>query len=594
MGKKVLIIFSLFFFFCFSFYSKDKMEKTPIRETSLIGNNSFSVEEVLKGAGWDFTKRQLKKKKLMMTEEECVELSESISSFYKREGFFDVSVIKNQKDKIFEIIIEEGKPYIITFIKTATESEDEASHRIVKETMDRINLKEGNRFRIEDYESAKAELEKAFGNSGYPFVKVIEKAEVNVKEKDVSISYSIEEGQQATFGKTTFEGIVHTEEKILRKLLKYKEGEIYQVSKIEETKEALYSTGLFDIVTIKVKKPDEFNSAPIKIILKEGRHRKVKLSAGYGADEKLRFQAGFETLRLFDRCLTAGFNFKKSNLEESYEFHLIRPYAVSDYSGYVRARKQASYWVQTQFDTTSLTAGIERKFSSFSASFDINYEEIRKIKFSHPSPPIKDNALEPETLFVRFNVIHNKTDNFWDPSRGRVLQFGIEGDRVSNGVKFGKFWVDFRKYYSLKNHSVLAFKFKAASLATRSSIVEVPYPYRFFTGGQMRLRGYRFSSISPLSDNFSLEGGKGLFESSVEYRFPFRDNFKGVVFFETGRATRKSNPFAGDAHFKSDIGFGIRYLTPVGPVGMDIAFRLNKAEYSSSPFQIALFIGYAF
>jgi translocation and assembly module TamA len=110
----------------------------------------------------------------------------------------------------------------------------------------------------------------------------------------------------------------------------------------------------------------------------------------------------------------------------------------------------------------------------------------------------------------------------------------------------------------------------------------------------MRLRGYRFSSISPLSSNLSLEGGKGLVESSIEYRFPFRDDFKGVVFLESGKATRKSNPFETGEPLKNDIGFGLRYITPVGPVGMDIAFRLNKAEHSSSPFQIALFIGYSF
>jgi len=594
MGKKILTLFFIFLLSSSALWAKEEQKKPPKKVVVISGNKTFSTENLLKSCGVEFRKTQLKREKLKMTEEECVEFSENISGFYKREGFFDVLVAKNQNEGSFEITIDEGKEYNVTSIKISTSKDNEESRKIALTAHSAIAIKEGKRFRIEDYENAKSVLEKTFGDQGFPFVKVSEKAEVNVKEKSVAVSFSIDEGEKATFGKTTFEGIIHTEENILRKLLKYNEGEIYQVSKIEETKEALYSTSLFDVVTIKVNKPDENKLVPIKIILKEGRSKKVKFSFGYGADEKFRVQAGFETLRLFDKCITAGFNLKKSSLEESYEFHLIRPYAISDYSGYFRARKQTLYWVQTEFETTLLTAGIERKFSQITASFDINYETINKIKFTYPSPPIKDSALTPHTLFFHLNITLNKTDNIIDPSKGYFVQGGIEGDKTSNDTTFGKVWIDLRKYYSLTNGSVLAFKFKTASLESAASIAEIPYPYRFFTGGQMRLRGYRFSSISPLSSNLSLEGGKGLVESSIEYRFPFRDDFKGVVFLESGKATRKSNPFETGEPLKNDIGFGLRYITPVGPVGMDIAFRLNKAEHSSSPFQIALFIGYSF
>lgn len=594
MGKKVLIFF-LFLLFSFSALCAKKESKNgPEKVVYVTGNKTFSTENLLKSSGVEFKKSQLRKDKLKMTEEECVEFSENIAVFYKREGFFDISVEKNQKEDSFEITIDEGKEYNVVSIKFSTSGKREELKEIIVESLPLIFLREGKRFRIEDYENTKSVLEKAFGNKGFPFAKVSEKAEVNLKEKSVAVSYLIDEGEKAVFGKTTFKGIIHTEEKILRKLLKYNEGDIYQVSKIEETKKALYSTNLFDVVTIKVKKLDENKTVPIKIILKEGRHRNFKLSFGYGADEKYRVQAGFETLRLFDKCVTTGFNLKKSSLEKSHEFHLIRPYAVSEYTGYFRAKKQTLHWVQTEFETTLLTAGLERKFSKINLSFDINYEIINRIKFTYPPPPIKDSALTPETLFFRLNLALDKTDNIIDPSKGHFIQGGVEGDKISNSTNFGKVWIDLRKYSSLKNGSVLAFKLKVASLISTAEIEKIPYPYRFFTGGQMRLRGYRFSSISPLSSNFSLEGGKGLTESSIEYRFSLRDHFKGVVFIESGRATRKSLPLETEDPIKSDIGFGLRYITPVGPVGMDIAFRLNKAEYSSSPFQIALFIGYSF
>lgn len=594
MGKKVLILLLFVLLLPLPLLSKDKLDKNPRKDLVLKGNTSFARADLFKACGVECSKKQIKKNKVKVTEEECFEFVENLSGFYKREGFFDVYIEKNQNEKEFQIVIDEGKGYLIDSIEFSTSTNSLDAERILKDTKLKVLTKEGTRFRVEDYEATKSLLENCFGDEGYPFVRVLEKAEVNLKNKNVKISYSIDEGEKAVFGKTVLEGIIHTEERILRKLLQYQEGEIFQISKIEKTKETLYSTGLFDAVTIKVKKGNEPNTVLIKIILKEGRHRKIKTSIGYGADEKFRFQAGLETLRLFNRYVTAGFNLKKSSLEESYEFHLVRPYAISDWTGYLRARKQTLYWVQTDFETTLLTAGTEKKFSNLSTSFDINYEQINRIKFSYPSPPIKDNALTPQTFFIRLNFSFNKTDNLLDPSKGFFINAGIEGDKVKKCSTFAKLHFDFRKYFCVNENSVLAIKLKTATLATRNAIDEIPYPYRFFTGGQMRLRGYRFSSLSPLSENLSLEGGKGLIESSVEYRFPLRDEFKGVVFFETGRVTRKSNPFISGEPLKSDLGFGLRYLTPVGPVGMDIAFRLNRAEYSSSRFQIFLFIGYSF
>ncbi len=594
MGKKVLILLLSIFLFYLPLSSKVGTDKNLRKELILKGNTAFDRNKLLKECGVKLKKRRLNKNKIKITEAACIEFVEVLSTFYRREGFFDVSIEKSQNDKEFLVVIEEGKEYLTDKIVCTLSKNSEDAKRILNEAEEKFLLKKGKRFRVEDYEATKRLLEDTFGNEGYPFVRVVERAEVNSKEKCVKVSYSIDEQEKAVFGKTAFEGIVHTEERILRKLLQYNEGEIFQVSKIEKTKEALYSTGLFDIVTIKVKKKGEPDSVFIKIILKEGRHKKVKISLGYGADEKLRVETGLETLRLFDRHIRAGFNLKKSSLEESFRFYLVRPYAISDYSFYLTARKQTSYWVQTEFESTLLTSGIERKISNLKFSADANFETIDRIKFSYPPPRVKDNALTPHTFFIRLNFSFNKTDNLLDPSKGFFVNGEVEGSRVGNCSSFGKFLIDFRKYISINSNSVLAFRLKAGSLVTKNSIAEIPYPYRFFTGGQTKLRGYRFSSLSPLSENHSLEGGKGVVESSVEYRFPLKDEFKGIAFFETGRVTTKSNPFSKGAPFKSDTGFGLRYITPVGPVGMDIAFRLNKAEYSSSPFQIFLFVGYAF
>lgn len=595
MGTKILRLFLLvLFFLSMTLLAQEAIEESKAKQLSISGNKTFSNVTLLNFLGLDFSKRKIVKEKIKVTEPECLDITDNLFSFYRKEGFFDVSIEKNESEEAFEIAVNEGFPYTVLSIEFIYNSDSEVVQQDILKAKESIKLKEGERFRVDDYLNAKVILEETLGNDGFPFVNVSETAEVDSIKKSVRVIYKIDEGKRARFGKTNFQGIIHSEEKILRRFIKYDEGEYFSSSKVNETKDALYKSGLFDVVTIKVKKIDENGNVPLNIILKEGRHRKIKVSIGYGSDEKFRFQTQFETLRLFDRYLNAGVTLKRSSLEEIYEVHLLFPYRYNDFTPYIKAKRQTLHWVQTDFTTTILTAGVQKDFGTYEMTLDANFEKINKIEFTYPSPQIKDSALTPDTISLKFNLVRNKSDSLLDPHKGSISSLYLESSRVSNGTLFSKGTLDLRKYIPIKAEKVLAFKLRVSSLITRDSLSEIPYPYRFFTGGQMRLRGYRFSSISPLSQDGALNGGKGSCEGSIEYRFPFRDNFKGLLFFDSGRVTKTNNPFSRGEPFKSDAGFGLRYLTPVGPVGMDVAFKLNKAEYSHSNFQIALFIGYSF
>jgi outer membrane protein insertion porin family len=81
-------------------------------------------------------------------------------------------------------------------------------------------------------------------------------------------------------------------------------------------------------------------------------------------------------------------------------------------------------------------------------------------------------------------------------------------------------------------------------------------------------------------------GGAGLLELSAELRIPSYFSFLGfpissVVFLDGGDVT-----FAADQLDPKNLhwatGFGLRVVTPVGPVGLDIAYRLNRTEHDAA------------
>ena len=46
---------------------------------------------------------------------------------------------------------------------------------------------------------------------------------------------------------------------------------------------------------------------------------------------------------------------------------------------------------------------------------------------------------------------------------------------------------------------------------------------------------------------------------------------------------------------KYSPGVGLRYLSPIGPIGLDIAFPTNRISYQQdSPYQVHFSVGYSF
>ena len=92
-------------------------------------------------------------------------------------------------------------------------------------------------------------------------------------------------------------------------------------------------------------------------------------------------------------------------------------------------------------------------------------------------------------------------------------------------------------------------------------------------------------------------GGEAELIASLELRFPlpiYYKNIGGVVFMDAGNVFFKiHNMDLGQ--LKYSPGFGLRYLSPIGPVGIDIAFPTNRINYErDSPYQIHFTVGYAF
>lgn len=233
-----------------------------------------------------------------------------------------------------------------------------------------------------------------------------------------------------------------------------------------------------------------------------------------------------------------------------------------------------------------------------------------------PNDQLNVDKVFPRVQLSMFSgsVIRSTRDDAFEPTRGTLASFDVTfaPRAIGSAVGFVKgSWQAFgyKQIPALRNSVLaagvrlgLAFGFPQTALNEEGTPVaieqELPASERFFAGGDTTVRGYaldRLGSASVLDPNGISNGGNGLFIGNLELRVPVK--WIGVAaFIDTGNVFAK----VSGMHFselRSGAGFGIRWRSPVGPLRVDLAWKLNPMTFNGvreSRFAWYVTIGQAF
>jgi len=119
----------------------------------------------------------------------------------------------------------------------------------------------------------------------------------------------------------------------------------------------------------------------------------------------------------------------------------------------------------------------------------------------------------------------------------------------------------------------------------------VPSDELFYLGGTASVRGYEENMLFTSTAGES-QTGINSFDGSIEIRPVITGNIEVPLFLDLG-SLGFSSGFGDMKSPKTSVGSGIRFLTPIGPIGMVYGVKLNRRE-NETPGAFHFSIGYTF
>ncbi len=118
-------------------------------------------------------------------------------------------------------------------------------------------------------------------------------------------------------------------DRIIRRQLTFRPGQIYQQSKVLDSQRRLYNLELFQFASVKSDTLEQAAEIPTKVTVKEGKHRKVNFCLGYGSEERARAEIDWRHVNFFGGARTADVVARYSGLDRGVKVNLTEPYFFS-------------------------------------------------------------------------------------------------------------------------------------------------------------------------------------------------------------------------------------------------------------------------
>jgi len=491
---------------------------------------------------------------------------QKIQEYYLKHGYLDATIEDGvletefggykakQKYKIYE-----GEQYRVGNVTINQEKQ------LIDDEIE-LSLENGDVFNLDKFRKDSETLKTMFADLGYAYTRVNTEVLPNNETKTVDITYDVQPNQKVYINDVIVSGNLRTIDRVIRREVFLAPGDLYSVTDLTDSKNALNRTGYFENVEI-IEKRVASDKIDLEIKVKEQPTGSIVLGAGYGSYDGFLYNVQLSDRNILGTGLDVGIDIEKSDKRNEYDVYLTNPRVWdSEYSaGFsVFNKDYTAYEYEEESRGGSVFVG--RKLGRHWAAntrllyvdYDVKYDDNRRV----------DVKYDKVSIIPAINF--NNTDNYYFPRNGLKFSTSLEVAGLAGDSEFIKSNTNFSAFYGLQeliNYDlILRYKARLGYVSDRGYL---NINEKFYMGGMGTVRGYGSGSLSPRDANDYRTGGEKMFANSIEASIPLIEsaNMRLAFFYDYG--------MIGDNSFneikRSSTGAAIEWLSPMGAIQLIFA-----------------------
>ena len=598
-------------------------DRAKIREINIVGNTSFSDEEIMSdfelstGNLLSFIKQNDRYSK------EALEGDlEKLKSFYMDRGFADfrtdnvqVSISPDNRDIFVTISITEGDRYTISDVKLA-------GKMVVPESQltSLIQAQPGQTFSQQTLANSESLISLRLGNDGYAFAQVHAVPELDRETKQAAVTFFIDPQNRVYVRRINFKGSDAVNDEVFRREMRQLEGAYLSNSLVDRSKILLQRLPYVQSVESEtVPVPGSNDLVDVDFQIEEGQPGQFGGGIGFSQSQGVLLNGNFVHSNFMGTGNRVSLQAQTGRYMKLYDVGFTDPYRNID--GLSR-QIQVSYSDLTQFtsvssdfSTTRLTAGLTWDYPITEyqrLSFGFTYQDADLLTSDYSSSQSRDwvqsngdtytlsggttdffgTKLSSFELMLRWRI--DSLNRFLFPDRGYRFGLGVNTAVPGSDVEYYVANVDFTKYFQLPGRWRFKIDSSIAYGGAYGDTTSLP-PFRnFFAGGPNSVRGFKESYLGPLDSLNRPNGGNLLFANQFELIVPTPEKIGASarlsVFLDVGNLFStedvKFTDKLGDPmdykfdynNLKQSVGLAVEWLAPLGLLRFSYAVPLNADD----------------
>jgi translocation and assembly module TamA len=445
----------------------------------------------------------------------------------------------------------------------------------------RWTLPVGARFRQPDWEAAKRNLLRDVQQSRFPRAQLTDTtAVVNPDTRRASLKVVLDSGPEIRFGALRIVGLKRYPPSVITNLNKIRPGDEYSEAALQALQSRLQDTGYFASVEVSAdmtatlgaqigrleqgappasQGPGTPNVVPVLVRVTENKRKNVSVGLGFSTNTGARAQVNYDDLNVLGKRMKSNLIYEQRRQTLRSDFYW--PTTSGGYNDSVGAAYERLDVNGQITRTTSVSA--RRTWGSPLLERSLTLEALTEQRTVDQVITTRSKSLP-----LTYTITKRSLDSLVLPTVGYVVSAQLGGAvlPVLTDERFVRAYLRAIAYHPVGVKGSLVLRGELGAVASRDT-VGVPDTFLFRAGGDQSVRGYGYQQLG-VQEGAAIVGGRYLETGSVEYQYWFRPPWGAAVFYDFGNAGNRWSALKP----KVGYGVGVRWRSPVGPVGVDVAY----------------------